>query len=256
MHLPAGARDRNEGAEAGAAQLVVGEVVRNLMRLGAFAAPHTLVRLARGGARRAIGGVSVLGRAAIVLLDRMKGRPDYRRWTDPKSLETWWDSRTQKLATFVTAGSCVLEFGAGRRQLERFLPSDCTYIPSDLVDRGPSTIVCDLNKRPLPDLRGLSVDLVVFAGVLEYIEDIDSLAVWLAEQTQSVVASYDCVKSPNRSLRRVVELLRRSNFGYMSHFTLAELTAAFERAGFRSVKTDTWNDQRVLLFELGSSERA
>jgi len=215
----------------------------------------TMLRLARGGARRLIGVVSVMGRAAIILLNRIEGRSDYRRWTDPKSLETWWDSRTQKLATFVTAGSCVLEFGAGRRQLERFLSSDCTYIPSDLVDRGPGTVVCDLNKRPLPDLRGFSVDVVVFAGVLEYIEDLDSLAVWLAEQTQSVVTSYDCIRSPKRSLTRVAELLRRSNFGYMSHFTLPELTAAFERAGFRSVRTDTWNDQCLLLFERGSEAR-
>ena len=81
-------------------------------------------------------------------------------------------SARKEIAKLIPAGSNVIEFGAGRRQLEKFLPAGCTYTPSDLVDRGPGTIVCDLNRPPLPDLRHLRLKVAVFGGVLEYVADV------------------------------------------------------------------------------------
>jgi hypothetical protein len=204
------------------------------------------MRLIRNGK----GAVLILPRIATIVLHKLIGRSDYRRWIDHGNLETWWDTRTEKLASLIPASSRTLEFGAGRRQLESLLPSGCTYFPSDLVDRGPGTIVCDLNVRPLPDLRYLKADVAVFGGVLEYMRDIPSLAQWLAGQTPTVITSYHCIKSRKCSWGRVAELLRRSYFGYLSHYTLDELNAAFERAGFQYVSTDTWENQQLLVFRL------
>jgi hypothetical protein len=192
---------------------------------------------------------AVLLRVLKTALHRISARPDYRRWGDPKSLEIWWDARTELLARQVPAGSRVLEFGAGRRQLERFLPSNCAYLASDLIDRGPGTILCDLNRRPLPDLRYLQVNVVVFGGVLEYLVDVPSLALWLAELTPTVITSYDCVKSKSMTWGWIIELLRRTQLGYMSNYTLGELTGTFERAGFHCIKTEMWEKQHLLVLE-------
>src|SRR5438105_15076772 len=78
---------------------------------------------------------------------------DYGRWSNPENLERRWDLRTRQLAQLIPKDSTVVEFGAGRRQLELYLDPSCAYVPSDLTDRGPGTIVCDLNRRPLPALR-------------------------------------------------------------------------------------------------------
>ena len=100
------------------------------------------------------------------------GRADYRRWKALQHHEQWWDERTEEMARLIPPGSIIIEFGAGRRQLERFLPPGCKYVPSNLVDRGPGTIVCDLNRLPLPDLRHLCLNVAVFGGVLEYVADV------------------------------------------------------------------------------------
>ena len=42
-------------------------------------------------------------------------------------------------------GTRVIEFGCGRGLLERYFPEDARYFASDIVERGPDTVVCDLN---------------------------------------------------------------------------------------------------------------
>ena len=62
----------------------------------------------------------------------------------------WWDTRTKKLAGLVSPRSRVLEFGAGRATPA--LPACRLHVLSQRSrrSRGPDTIVCDLNRRPLP----------------------------------------------------------------------------------------------------------
>jgi hypothetical protein len=192
--------------------------------------------------------MAMVPRVAVTSFQRIVRRSDYRRWSNTENLEKWWDSRTQKLAGFIPARSRVVEFGAGRGQLRRYLPSGCTYVPSDLTARLPGTIVCDLNDRPLPDLRHLGADVAVFSGVLEYVVDLSTVATWLSQQTSAIVASYDYVKSAPASIARFAELYRRRYFGYLSNHTIDELEAIFASAGFRCVRTDVWNSQLIMEF--------
>src|SRR6201993_4161076 len=108
-------------------------------------------------------------------------RTDRRRWADPRNLYASWESRNEQLAALVPNNSRVIEFGAGKRILERYLDPSCTYTPSDMIDRGPGTIVCDLNERPLPDLGADTYDIAVFIGVLEYLRDVPAVLDWLAK---------------------------------------------------------------------------
>jgi hypothetical protein len=185
-------------------------------------------------------------------LFRMLGRSDYVRWTGTSNLEEWWESRTQKLAGLIPPDTRVIEFGAGRRRLEAYLAPGCIYLPSDLVERGPDTFVCDLNRRPLPDLGALRPEVAVFAGVLEYIRDVPSLVEWLAGHVRYCVASY-ALTERSGLVRTLTAAVRRTYWrtyhGYMNSYSEAELLALFARSRFACLRIDSWNDQRLFLFE-------
>jgi len=194
-------------------------------------------------------GASTFQRIGKTVLLKSLNRSDYQRWRNPDSLETWWETRTQKLAALLPKGTRVVEFGAGRRWLESYLDPTCSYIPSDLVDRGPGTIICDLNQRPLPDLQFLRPDVAVFIGVLEYIKDLPSLVRWLSQEVSFIGASYTCATTRPRTIRRAFESVHRAYYGYMNTFSEDEFIELFDRQAFTCALKDTWTDQRLFLFK-------
>lgn len=192
--------------------------------------------------------IPMVPRVAKGVVNALLARSDDARWRRPENLERWWEARTVKLATFVPNGVRVIEFGAGRCCLPQHLGPECTYFASDLVPRMAGTIVCDLNRRPLPDLRHLCLDVAFFAGVLEYIADVRTLAEWLSTQVRLCVASYDAVDSDRWTARRLAELGRRKYFGYMNDYVAPDFVRVFEGAGFRCARTDRWESQELYLF--------
>jgi hypothetical protein len=199
------------------------------------------------------GGAKTLTRWVRMAVLRSIGRSDYKRWGDARNLEVWWEARTQKLAAMVPAGTRVIEFGAGAGALERYLAPDCTYVASDLIERSPDTFVCDLNRRPLPNLHPLRANVAVFAGVLEYLRDVPSVASWLSDHVRYCVASY-AVARPAGLVRALAAGARRTYFGYMNSYSEIDLVALFRRSGFACLRTDSWNDQRLFLFAKQLSE--
>lgn len=187
-------------------------------------------------------------RVARNVTHRLLSRSDYNRWTNLTNFEIWWDARTEKIARLIPPHSRVIEFGAGRQQLEKLLDPTCTYVPSDLVDRGPGTFVCDLSRRPLPDLSHLNVDTAVFGGVLEYIHDLESLAEWLARYVSVCVASYAYASRSRGIVQRLQDRFNRFYYGYMNSYREEELVDLFQRAGFRCIARDPWISQCVFLF--------
>jgi hypothetical protein len=163
---------------------------------------------------------------------RWLGKADLERWADLRNHDPDWDDRTRKLAEIVPHGARVVEFGAGRRQLEGYLDPACTYFPSDIVERDPGTIVFDLNARPLPDLSRLNLDVAVFGGTLEYITDLRSLASWLAQSVSACIASYECASSSPRTVARTLESFRRASIGWVNTYTREELIGIFKSEGF------------------------
>jgi hypothetical protein len=201
---------------------------------------------------KARGRVGALVRVTKMAAFRMLGRSDYERWANPSNLEAWWESRTQKLAGLIPPGTRVIEFGAGQRRLQGYLDQGCAYVASDLVERGPDTFVCDLNRRPLPDLGALRPDVAVFAGVLEYIRDVPSLVEWLSEHVTYCVASYALTERTGLVSALTVGVRRaywRTYHGYMNSYSEPDLLALFARSRFACLRTHNWNDQRLFLFE-------
>ena len=154
-------------------------------------------------------------------------------WGNAKPREEW-DRRTRMIANLIPPGSVVLEFGAWTRLLERKLPEGCTYIPSDKYDRGPGTIVCDLN-GDLPDFP--QVDIIVFGGVLEYIKDVPRLISHLANRCKAFVVSYAFTDSWYYATRPQV------------------FVQLFERHGFSQTYCKPYHDKvparKIMRFERG-----
>jgi hypothetical protein len=191
----------------------------------------------------------ILPRTTKGVANWLLNRSDYGRWSDDNKLEKWWEARTAQLARHVPPNTRVIEFGAGRGWLPKYLDG-CTYFPSDLVDRLPGAIVCDLNKRPLPDFTHLHLDVAVFSGVLEYIVNVPALAEWLATQVTTCVASYDGAATERGSADRVLELGRRKGFGYMNNYEPNDLVAIFDQAGFDCSRAGRWESQDFYVFTL------
>jgi hypothetical protein len=181
---------------------------------------------------------SKIGGLWATLRCRLLGRSDVAHWSDPISFDADWNERARVAAGLIPPHANVVEFGAGLRQLEAFLDESISYIPSDIVDRGPGTLVLDLNSRPLPELG--EVDTAIFCGVLEYIADLPEVARWLSGWASLCIASYNCARSPAGTLQRMAEVARRARSGWVNTLSEAELTALFAAAGFDLVARHTW----------------
>ena len=186
-------------------------------------------------------------RTVQTLVSRIFLQSYYSKWTDQHSLEAWWEPRTRKIAEFVPKHTKVIEFGSGSRWLESYLDPTCEYVPSDLIDRGPGTVICDLNKRPLPDLKPIDLDVAVFIGVLEYVCDLPSVIEWLAKHVSVCVMSYVCASTDVYTIRGLNEALQRLKAGYMNNYREEELLALFHERGFVCVCDDTWENNRLFL---------
>lgn len=170
---------------------------------------------------------------------RLVGASDSMRWATTGEHDAAWDERARLAASLVEPGARVVEFGAGRRALERALPPSCAHLATDLVPRGPGSIVIDLNAAPLPPLGGQ--DTAVLCGVLEYLRDLPAVVRWLARQgVACVIASYNPALSPPGGPARAVEWLRRAQRGWVNAYNEHELLAAFAAAGFELELRRIW----------------
>ena len=188
---------------------------------------------------------------------RMFGTTDFSRWSDVSKFEPEWAERSQLIARLVPKESKIMELGAGAQLLRTYLHPSCTYYAADLFDRGPEhTIVFDLNSRPLPNLKHLELDVVVLAGVLEYVADVRSFVDWLFYQTKICIASYECASTRRTTLGRTVENIRRAGAGWVNTFTALELTDLFESKGFGVVSVHEWTSiggaEPIFVFQAGS----
>jgi len=175
-------------------------------------------------------------------------KTDRRRWADPRNIYASWESRNKELAALVPSNSRVIEFGAGKRILERYLDPSCSYVPSDIIDRGPGTVVFDLNQRPLPDLGPDAYDVAVFSGVLEYVREVPAVLDWLTKYVTVCVLTYAPAKARGHSPRGLLETIGRLRHGWMNNYREEELRSLFRERGFEPMQEKDWEDQRLFVF--------
>jgi hypothetical protein len=189
------------------------------------------------------------------VITALRQKTDHRHWANPRSIHASWEPRTRKAAALVPNNSRVIEFGAGNRILERYLDPSCTYVPSDIIDRGPGTIVCDLNRRPLPDIGANVYDVAVLLGVLEYVRDVPSVLDWLTKYVTVCVMSYARAKAHGYSPRALLETVGRLRHGWMNNYREEELQSLFRERGFELVQDEDWEEQRLFVFSHRPSVR-
>lgn len=187
---------------------------------------------------------SVYAAFATVIRIR-KGGSDLERWSRIENLSPEWDARTITIARMIPENSSVLEFGAGRLVLPKHLPSNCTYTPSDICDRGPGTIICDLNQRPLPSFS--TYDIVVFSGVLEYINDVPEVLRHIIKSCHTIFTSYVCATDKSS-----FEIMRRRKAAWVNDYTPDDLIKLFSDAGLTLIESKTFiGTQMIFEFRRG-----
>ena len=175
------------------------------------------------------------------LICRFVGHSDVNRWSDAQELLPEWEERARLLARLVPPGSHILDFGAGSRTLQKHLPPDCTYLPSDLVGRSADTFVCDLNSRPLPDLSTFHIDTAVFGGVLEYIQDLPELVRWVSKYVHRCIASYECAQPQDNLWQQLRQRKARAFAGWVNNLQEHEFISLFEAQDLRLVRREIWH---------------
>ena len=165
---------------------------------------------------------------------------DRSRWSNETELSEEWDTRTKILAEMITTQSKIIEFGAGRLSLKKYIPAGCSYTPSDIVDRGDNTIVCDLNKNNLPQFK--TYDVAVFSGVLEYIYDVPRLINYLSNNIDTFILSYAPVEYGGGQYKR-------TKCGWVNHYTSQEIISLFSSLGLKCITSQKWHKQMLYKFE-------
>jgi len=187
--------------------------------------------------KRVINEIRLIRNGIRTSVRKARNGSDHERWGTDSNLSKSWDSRTEQIAKLIVARSSVIEFGAGRLVLKQYLPNNCTYTPSDLVDRGYGTIVCDLNNDVLPQFQ--PYDYAVFSGVLEYVNDVPRLISHLSSYVDAIVASY-AVNELNKTKRRTQ--------GWVNDYSSDQFVKVFQDANFQCEHTEQWQSQIIYRF--------
>lgn len=173
-------------------------------------------------------------RAATTELLIARKATDAARWADFQAMRDGAGERAAAAAGWIEPGSRVLDMGAGVMALRDALPSNCAYVPADLLPFDPATEVVDLNDGGFPEG---AYDVAVMIHVLEFVHDVERLLRRAANVAPHLVVGYRPADS--------MSVHERRGSGYVNDLTAGEIEALLERTGWR-VRDRT--DTRGLLF--------
>jgi methyltransferase family protein len=161
-------------------------------------------------------------------------------WNKDTDFEADWEGRTAEMAHMIPVGSSVIEFGASRSTLRKYLPNDCEYLPTDISQKNGCTFL-DLNAVTAERPPGRTFDVAFLAGVLEYVRDVPNVARYLFGIADNVMASYVSTEFvPNR-------LIRKSH-GWINHYSIERFAQIFLDAGWQVWMTMDYGEQRIYWF--------
>ncbi len=158
-----------------------------------------------------------------------------------------WKDRARAMSQLIPEDVKVLmDIGCGEELLKEFLCKDIKYYGLDYCERNKETIICDINKEKLPDIK---VDLYYMAGIIDYVTDIPNFIKQLSRAKYVVMS-----KTRNERFIRLDDKVMDSgymNYGISSYYCSNLITDMFE-IGFVCRKMQ-WNykqrDEHYFLFE-------
>lgn len=171
----------------------------------------------------------------------MEKRTDVERSAHLDQFKPTWEARSISAADLIPAGSRVLDIGCGAMSLEGHLPFGCAYVPCDVVQRDPRTIVVDINEDEVPQRAVSDVDWVVMLGVLERLDKPGEALATLGRLGKPIICSY-CT-------RETTSHLDRRSFGWVNDFSLEEFIGLARQNGY-SVALHKKIDELQYLFKL------
>ncbi|GAA3614054.1 hypothetical protein Q4Q39_03075 [Flavivirga amylovorans] len=183
--------------------------------------------------------IADLKRRVVTNKNTKQNKSDVDRWKQKKWLFEDWNERTEIMSRWIQPHDNVLEFGAAKLALKQFLPKGVVYTPSDIVDRGEGTIVCDLNQT-IPDFK--LQDVIFFSGVLEYIYDLPGLISKLSSKTNRFIISYGTFDKFNSLKNRKIN-------GWVNAYTNDEILDIFQKNNFKLIEIDEWRNQTIYVFD-------
>lgn len=139
------------------------------------------------------------------------------------------DRRTRQAAAWLAGEAGVVDIGCGLMPLRDYLPQATRYVPVDIVERGPGTVLTDLNHDLLPPFAERAAAML---GVVEYVVDLPRLFVQL-RRFERVVLSYNhsSVQDLLWALR-----LRRKDVNWLHRHGPLAFAQLIERAGWEIVR--------------------
>lgn len=158
-----------------------------------------------------------------------------------------WKDRARAMSQLIPEDVKVLmDIGCGEELLKEFLCKDIKYYGLDYCERNKETIICDINKEKLPDIK---VDLYYMAGIIDYVIDIPNFIKQLSRAKYVVMS-----KTRNERFIRLDDKVMDSgymNYGISSYYCSNLITDMFE-IGFVCRKMQ-WNykqrNEYYFLFE-------
>lgn len=158
-----------------------------------------------------------------------------------------WKDRARAMSQLIPEDVKVLmDIGCGEELLKEFLCKDIKYYGLDYCERNKETIICDINKEKLPDIK---VDLYYMAGIIDYVIDIPNFIKQLSRAKYVVMS-----KTRNERFIGLDDKVMDSgymNYGISSYYCSNLITDMFE-IGFVCRKMQ-WNykqrDEYYFLFE-------
>lgn len=158
-----------------------------------------------------------------------------------------WKDRARAMSQLIPEDVKVLmDIGCGEELLKEFLCKDIKYYGLDYCERNKETIICDINKEKLPDIK---VDLYYMAGIIDYVIDIPNFIKQLSRAKYVVMS-----KTRNERFIRLDDKVMDSgymNYRISSYYCSNLITDMFE-IGFVCRKMQ-WNykqrDEYYFLFE-------
>lgn len=176
----------------------------------------------------------IFGKSAL----NAKQSSDAKLWSSGIEFDEAWKNRIALMASYIDIPGEVADFGCGMMWLEQFLKTDNIYIPIDYIKRDDRTHVVDLNVYPLPVFEA---DVVIFSGVLEYIESIDKFyAETMRSNFKKIILSY-C------TLEKHGNIASRKSLNWVSHESVFSILAIFTK-DYDLTAIDDVNTNTIMVF--------
>jgi len=147
-----------------------------------------------------------------------------------------WTPRAVEAARMLEHCRSVVDLGCGGMFLEKYLPVTTNYIPVDVLPRDARTVVVDLNRERLPELKA---DAIVGLGLLEYLFDVPELIRTCAMRYGTAVFSYNPTDAP-------AALSNRLEHAWVNSFSRPELETIFTTNGYDIADVRLVDDRQVI----------